>query len=169
MNRFKFLSRRALLPALILLVLVGCSKVRIQKRDSKTVVHYSEYFSSIKGADDFKDIAFYLDKGEAIPLRLELDTLFFEISKIKHELVLRQKIYGRIEILKECEETFKPWEDLKKCLKMVEISPDAITWTPIYDVKSIKGLFKIEQSRFVFSFTASKKTGTQLDYKLTFK
>lgn len=157
---------------IITLVLISCAKPNIinQRFEPEKIVHVSK----IENIDNIYDYVVFLDKGDTLPLNLSLDSKILDLADDTINLVLKKKIYLRMELpetLKNDKMSSMNEEDRKKYLRIAKIfiSPDAVRWAPLMDrkvVESVKELFGIKGGSFAAGIGISNEEGVDAFLKV---
>jgi hypothetical protein len=177
-------SMKRLALILLLVLTTGCSGngIVVREYDAAHLLHLSEP-RELKDFSDLKKYAGYLEKGDTVPLRINLDTDLIGISQKSIDFVIKQKLFFMVktpdapskeefELLKKMtahsiddseqdklmEELLTP-EFFKRY--MLYVSKDAVHWAPICDGEAIKQVLEVKGGSFSFGFGVDHKAGVR--------
>ncbi len=159
-----------------ILALAGCAGSGIAtKRFEPDHVIPSREYQKLEFNADLNNYAAYVDKGEAIPLDVSLNSSVLEIAQSRLDLVAKQRIYFWIKMAEGL--SASEWEelrnlDMKKISAMSEsekrslfskimvyVSRDAANWAPLYDLKAMKEVLGVKGGTLSFGVMMEKKEG----------
>lgn len=147
---------------LILATLLSCvnKNIIVQNYEPEKIIHARQ----TKPTDSLNNYAFYLNEGDSIPIKINLDTEILDISHEKIILTLKRKIYFRLKIPESLNIDDIPKmneEEIAKLSKEIKVyfSPDAIKWAPYNDIKAVHQLFGIKHGSFSFGMGGTKDEG----------
>ena len=161
---------------ILILAISGCAGTNIISKTFKpeNIVHYSQ-LDKLESIPELNNHAVYLNKGDAFPLELSLDTNIVGIKEQKIDVAAKQKLFFMLKMpenlskeeLAELESLNKEKlsemseSDKRKLFEnfMLYISKDAVAWAPVYDIKSVKKLFGSKGGAISFGMGMSSKEG----------
>lgn len=167
---------RFIMVVIICIVLSACAKPQIveQKFPPEKTLHMSR-ISEVTDHANLNRYVFYLNQGETVPLKLQMNCSLIDFDKPQVNLVLKKKIFFRIDM---AENTSKA--DLEKILKMtpekmanlkpsemkvllgkvkIYISRDGITWAFLMDKDGVKQVLGLERGEFSLGMALSDTEG----------
>lgn len=157
-------SRLSVLSITIILI-AGCAKpgIVLQDYEPEQIIHYSQ----MQNVENLSSTIVYLNAGDAIPVKMTLDS---ELLDIKHEdihIILKQKMFFRT-IIPESFDT----EDLSAMSEQerqrfyksfkIYLSSDSKRWALYTDIKAIEQIFGIKGGAFSFGMGVTKEEGLKL-------
>jgi hypothetical protein len=143
-------------------LLAGCAKpaIVVEEFEPEQIIHSSR----IQNVDNVSDYVVYLDAGDRIPLKVNLDSSVVHVADHEIDLVLKRRIYFRLTLpdgvdtgdLEEMTE-----EERQKILRglRVYLSPDAERWAPYTDLRAVKDVLGIAGGSVSFGMGISKEDG----------
>jgi hypothetical protein len=169
---------------LLLVLTAGCSGngIVVREYDPAHLLHLSEP-RELKDIGDLKRYAGYLEKGDTVPLRINLDTDLIGINQKSIDFVFKQKLFFMVKTpddpTKEELEILKKMidlsiDDLERSKLMEEsltakfierymlyVSKDAVHWAPINDGKALKQVLEVKGGSFSFGFGMDDKVAVR--------
>ena len=162
---------------LLLILTAGCggNNIVVREFDSAHVLHCRE-LQKIDKITDLKNYAGYLDKGDIVPMELNIDNDIIGVRQKSIDLVIKQKLYFMAKIpenpskeeLAKLENFDKSMASMSKAEQsefferyMLYVSVDAVHWAPVYDGKALKYVSGIKRGTFFFGVGADKKDGVK--------
>jgi hypothetical protein len=153
---------KKILMLVLLIAFSGCASLSgdvVKSYDADKIVHYSK-ISEI--ADEIGNYAFYIDKGDKIPVLLNVETGLARANE-KVELISNTKLYFRLNIpagIEKMEEKEK-----NKALKNIRIyiSKNAVNWTPYTNLRAVKKVLGIENGSVSYGASITKEEGLKLN------
>jgi hypothetical protein len=139
-------------------LLSGCSS--IQKIDSSKIENVSvsaiiskpEKWKDIgTGLKEGKEFIFIIQKGQAVPLRMNALLPMARLQAGNNSLIFTQDTYLLIS------------------LSRMKISPDGQKWADLSDLKAQKKLFGFSNGSFAIGFSGTKEKGTEISIELVSK
>ena len=147
------------------IVIVGCANQRLihQEYKPERKIHYSQ----MKNIENISHYAFYLDKGDRIPVKMTLDSKLVDIADWKCDLILKQRVYFRLEMSEGINAIHKlPMSKNEKriFLKniMIYLSSDAEKWSPYTDIRTVEKMFGIKGGSISFGMGITKQDGLNI-------
>ena len=138
---------------IVFFIVVGCANQRIihQEYKPEQKIHYSQ----MKTIENISNYVFYLDEGDTIPLQLTLDSELVDIDDWKCDLLLKQKVYFRLEIPEGMQDinTLQMSEnEMQMFLRniLIYLSADAEEWIPYTDIRAAAKAFGIKGGSISF-------------------
>jgi hypothetical protein len=150
---------------LVTAITVGCAGPSVVLRDfgPEKTIHYSQ----LKDVGNLSDYAVYLDEGDTIPVRLNLDSDLFDLSTQEVGLVLKKRLYFRVKVpegvdLENASEMSE--RDKQKLLKQIKVylSLDGKTWAPYTDMKAVNRVLGLKGGSFSVGMGMTKEEGVQI-------
>lgn len=167
---------RFIMVAIICIGLSACAKPQIveQKFSPEKTLHMSR-INEVTDHTNLNQYVFYLNKGETVPLKLQMDCSLIDFEKPQVNLVLKKNIFFRIEMAENTSKadlekilnmtpekmaTLKPSE-MKTLLEKVKIfiSQDGITWAFLMDNEGVKQVLGLEGGEFSLGMALSDTEG----------
>ena len=151
--------------SMILILITGCAKPGIINQEYKPeqTIHYTQ----VGTIENISDYIVYMNKGDIIPLRMTLDSHLVELVSEKIDLILKQKIYFRLN--KQIDITAKSISSMSMANKeklakniMIYLSPDAKRWVQYTDFKSVEKIIGIKGGAVSFGMGMDKKEGIKI-------
>ncbi len=144
------------------MVVAGCANIHITSKDS----HREEPVSNIRMNDlnQASEQIICLDKGERIPLKMSMDSDVFELSQGDVHIVLKQKVYLKLQI-PELPDGSKMTEKEKQAFLTnirIYLSPDAQNWESYKDLKALENLFGIKGGSFSLGMGVTRQEGVNV-------
>jgi hypothetical protein len=146
----------------LLVAFSGCAFLSgnvVKNYGADKIVHYSK-ISGITG--DIGDYAFYIDRGDKIPVSLNVETGLASAND-KIELISGTKLYFTLNIPAGIEKMDE--KERNRALKDIKIyiSRDAVNWTPYTDLKAVKKMLGIEKGSVSYGASITKEEGLKLN------
>jgi hypothetical protein len=153
---------KKILMLVLLVAFSGCASLSgtvVKNYDADKILHYSK-ISEITG--DIDNYAFYIDKGDKIPVLLNVETGFAKATD-KVELISSSKLYFRMNIPAGIEKMDE--KDRNKALKDIKfyISKDAVNWVPYTNLRAVKKMLGIEKGSVSYGASITKEEGLKLN------
>lgn len=146
-------------------IIIGCANQRIihQEYKPEQKIHYSQ----MKNIENISNYAFYLDKGDKIPVRMTLDSDLVNIADWKCDLILKQKVYFRLKMPEGINAINKLSINKNEKLMllrniMIYLSSDAEKWSPYTDIKTVEKVFGIKGGSISFGMGITKQDGINI-------
>ncbi len=134
----------AILCFMLTIPIFSCAKPKTVLEDTRpdSLIHYSQRDT----VDNLADYVVYLNKGDKIPIKMTMDSDVFGISDDVIHLILKQKLYFKINLPDDANKKEMTKEEKQVFLRDVRIylSPDARQWAPHTDLKSVESLFGLK-------------------------
>jgi hypothetical protein len=153
---------KRILMLVLLIAFSGCASLTgtvVKNYDADKIIHFSK-ISGITG--DITNYAFYIDKGDKIPVLLNLETGFAWASN-KVELISSTKVYFRMDIPAGIENMDE--KEMNKAIRDIRIyiSNDAVNWVPDTDLSALKKILGIENGYVTYGASITKEEGLKLN------
>jgi hypothetical protein len=157
-------------------MLSGCagSGMLVQPHNPEKILHYSK-LSDIDESRNLNNFVIYINEGESIPLKINMDTEFMEFKEDHVNIVAKQKLYFMIQMpenLSETElQTLNKFEagdftDMSQSERrqflndyMLYISRDAIHWAPLYGGRAYREVLGFKEGTISLGIMASATDG----------
>lgn len=146
-------------------IIIACANQRIiyQEYKPEQKIHYSQ----MENIEDISDYAFYLDKGDRIPVKMTLDSELVDIADWNCDLVLKQKVYFRLKMPEgiNAKNELSMSENEKQMLLrnlMIYLSADAKRWVPYTDIHAAAKAFAIKGGSISFGMGITKQDGINI-------
>lgn len=150
-------------------IIIGCANQKIIHKEymPDQKVHYSQ----MKNIDNMSNYAFYLDKGDKIPVTMTLDSELVDIADWKCNLILKEKVYFRLKMPEGMQDMNKlPMSENEKQMFlrniMIYLSPDAENWIPYTDISAAAKAFGIKGGSLSFGMGITKQNAINIFLKL---
>ena len=147
----------------------GCTNTGIvlQDYEPEQMIHYSE----IQNVENLSGFIVYLNAGDAIPVKMELDSELFDIEHEDIHLILKKKIFFRAiipEDLDTVDLSLLSKQEKQMFYKRFKIylSSDSKRWALYSDIKTIEQIFGIKGGAFSFGMGITKENGLSVLLKL---
>lgn len=146
-------------------LIAGCTKpgIVLQDYEAEQMIHYSQ----MQNVENLSGCIVYLNAGDAIPVKMKLDSELFDIKHEDIYLILKKKMFFRA-IIPEGFDT----EDLsivseqerQKFYKSFKIylSSDSKRWALYTDIKAVEQIFGIKGGTFSFGMGVTKEEGLKI-------
>jgi len=146
-------------------LIAGCTKPGIvfQDYEPEQMIHHSQ----MQNVENLSGCIVYLNAGDAIPVKMTLDSELFDITHEDIYLILKRKMFFRA-IIPEGFDT----EDLSvmseqerqrfyKSFK-IYLSSDSKRWAQYTDIKAIEQIFGIKGGAFSFGMGLTREEGLEI-------
>ncbi len=146
-------------------LIAGCTKpgIVLQDYEPDQMIHYSQ----MQNVENLSGCIVYLSAGDAIPVKMKLDSELFDITHEDIYLILKRKMFFRA-IIPEGFDT----EDLSvmseqerqrfyKSFK-IYLSSDSKRWALYTDIKAIEQIFGIKGGAFSFGMGLTREEGLEI-------
>lgn len=150
---------------MMLSMVIGCANQRIihQEYTPAQTIHYSR----MENIENVSAYAFYLDKGDRIPVKMTVDSDLFDIADWQCELILKQRVYFRFKLpegIHAVNELPMSPNEKRMLLKsiMIYLSPDAEKWSPYRDIRAVSNMFGIKGGSISFGMGITKQDGINI-------
>ncbi len=175
-NRPRRGSVRLLFFASMFILLAGCAgrKVQVQSFDQQRLLHYSQ-LKHLDKAESLNDYAFFINKGETIPLAISFDSDFAAFKQEKIDIVAKKRLYFMIRVPQDLSpeqlatlnnvdaKTVSQWNDAKRreFLKnyRLYLSTDARHWAPLNSRTAMRKVLGYKAGTLSLGMKASTTEG----------
>ena len=146
-------------------IIIGCANQRTVYHEYKP--EQKTHYSQMKHIENISDYAFYLDKGDTIPVKMTVDSELADIADWNCDLVLKQKVYFRLKMpegMNTTNELAMSENGKQKFLRnmMVYLSADAKRWVPYTDIHAAAKAFAIKGGSISFGMGITKQDGINI-------
>ena len=165
------------------IALAGCAKPQILEKGyaPENILHLSA-FRTLKAPAAINRNIGYLDPGDRIPLKLEIQSDLFGLAQEQVDLVARQRLYFRVSLPEGLSQA-----DLDKILSldqdrlnsmterekralfrgvMLFAGKDGIKWAPLNDMRALRHIFGIGGGELAFGVSMSEAQGVWASFSL---
>jgi len=151
---------RSIWCLIVLVSMCGCSQHQIIRKEFTTA--QIRPLGELKSVNDIRALnnqAAYLDQGEAIPLKLSIDSEWLGLRQDHVDLIAKRRIYVRLTVPEDMSkerlervlsldaEKLSNMSDAERAQLfkdvMLYLSSDASHWAPLNDSKALKEVFEI--------------------------
>jgi hypothetical protein len=175
--------RIATITLILIMGLSGCTGTKVVQKQfaSEKILHINQ-IGSIEDSLTIDQYVFYLDKGDKVPLKLNLKSNLVRFAEEEVGVILQKKVYFRVEfaagitqeeledILKITADTMSEMktDDFKKLIEKIQlfVSTDGGTWALITDQKGVKEVLGVEGGTIGLGCAISKEEGVGLFFSL---
>jgi hypothetical protein len=169
-------SVRLLIFASMFILLAGCAgrKMLVKSFDQQRLLHYSQ-LTHLDKAESLNDYAFFINKGETIPLEIAFDSDFAAFKQEKIDIVAKKKLYFLIKMPRDLSpeqlaalnsvdaKTVSQWsdEERREFLKnyMLYLSTDALHWAPLNNRNAMRKVLRYKAGTISLGMKASTTEG----------
>ena len=168
-----------------LIALAGCAKPQVSRQDfpPEQIIHLNQ-FRKLKDPDAITSHVAYLDDGDIIPVKIKIESDLVGLYQDQVDLIVKQKTYFRLTfppdmtreklakimtLVMDQESLAQLTPDEKKMLFkgiMLYLSPDAIHWAPLSDMRALKELFGIKGGQVSLGASMSEAEGFGANFSL---
>lgn len=157
----------------MLAVFAACSDVYVRNMDAGQVVPYKALVAGKVGLEGLAGKVLRLDAGDAIPVRLELDTPLVGLERKDVRVVLKRPVYVSVEPPAGTDAAAfaaaaADQAALGRLLARtkVALSLDGKRWAPLSSFAGLKEAFSIKGGQLSIGFSISKERGDSIDVVL---